>query len=363
MKSIYKQSQNNLSLVASLFIYLAIVSSLYLIFNYFDFTSPRGFPLKPFNSYYAINDYVFFSTGTKVVDEIIIRPSIIFFYTIKVVDSFFPQGALSIVFNLIGLCYILRLHYVFKYCNLNPFVMWIFIPYLYYFSIFPSSDFLASVFILEIFFLLYKFLNEKTSPDRIIRIIIYMSFFVFLASLTRANAVVLFAIPFFIAFKEFFNSHSTKSHKKNSLLMMLLLSFLGTAFLYYYSGVLKIYISSSTEYLNSIGVLNYGGSLFFKFFYSFGLRESFYTVAGDGFVKNEIYILLRLALGSMLFISFLMVIFLRKMNLAFCNSVLIIYLLLFVSAFSGVSFERYFIAIYPFILQFGFSSLIDRLKK
>ena len=135
--------------------------------------------------------------------------------------------------------------------------------------------------------------------------------------------------------------------------MSLVTILLGLAFLYYYIGVFWVYISSSSEYLGSLELSKLDLSFLAKFFYSFGLRESFYTVAGEGYVKNHMYIYLRLALGIVLFISFLLVIFYRKSHAVYSNAVLVVYFLLFIPAVWGVAFERYFISIYPFILQYG----------
>lgn len=341
-------------LVVNILTYIAMTVFLYVLFEQFNFTSPRGFPLKPFESYYAINDYVFTSSSEgRVVGDFVMRPSILFSYVAQTVNAFFPQGALSIMFSLIGLLYIVRLYFIFKECNLHPFAVWVFVPYLYYFSIFPSSDFLAAVFVSEIFLLLYRYFDKANTSKDVIKTLLQMSVFVVLASLSRPNALVFFAIPFVLFFLIWADERSSRLQKQKSLLMMATLSTLGILLLYYYSGVFMVYVSSSEEFFNSINLMNHSWSIMSKFFYSFGLRESFYTVAGEGFVKNEMYVYLRLALGVILLLSFITTLLMRKRNEAYCNATLVIYFLLFVSAVAGVSFERYFIAIYPFILQFG----------
>ena len=343
------------SLFVSILIYAIITLSLYILFEYGNFTSPRGFDLKPFVSYYSINDYIFFTTDGKIVEGQLLRPSIIFSAIIHFINYFFPQGSLSILFNIIGLFYIVRLHYFFKYSHINSFVLWVFIPYFYYFTIFPSSDFLASVFILEVCILLYK--NLKNGNN--IRNIALMWIFVTLAALTRANAVTFFAIPFVLSGLLLMSNISNNVSKALPVLIMLL-SVIGVLiFMYYYFGVLVTYVNTSTEYLKNIDAAS-TTIILDKFFYSFGIRESFNTVAGDGFEKNTMYIYLRMLLGVVLLLSFLIAIVKRGHNSYFSKMIFIVYSLLFISAFLGVSFERYFIAVYPLILQFSFSAIVKR---
>ena len=343
------------NLIISILIYIFIALTLYMLFEYGNYTSPRGFNLKPFESYYAINDYVFFNTGEKVVDGQLLRSSVIFSATIHLVDYFFPQGYLSILLSIIGLLYIVRLYYFFTYSSINSFVLWVFIPYFYYFSIFPSSDFLASLFILEVCILLYK--NLKNGNN--IRSITLILIFVILSTLTRANAITLFAIPFVLSILLLVKNKSNNISKKLPILTILL-SVIGViVFMYYYSGVLVTYINSSSEYLKNIDTFDYI-IILEKFLYSFGLRESFGTIAGDGYEKNVMYVYLRILLGVMLLLSFVVVIVRRHHNIYFSKMIFIVYFLLFISASLGVSFERYFISIYPLILQFSFSAIVNK---
>ena len=76
--------------------------------------------------------------------------------------------------------------------------------------------------------------------------------------------------------------------------------------------------------------------------------------------KNTMYIYLRMLLGVVLLLSFLIAIVKRGHNSYFSKMIFIVYSLLFISAFLGVSFERYFIAVYPLILQFSFSAIVKR---
>ena len=232
------------NLIVSILIYILITLTLYTLFEYSNFTSPRGFDLKPFESYYAINDYFFYNTDGKIVDGQLLRPSVIFSAVIHLTDSLFSQGYLSILFNIIGLFYIVRLYYFFTYSKINSFVLWVFIPYFYYFSIFPSSDFLASVFILEVCILLYK--NLKNGNN--IRNITLMLIFVTLSVLTRANAITFFALPFILSVLLLINNTSNNISKYPSILIMLL-SVIGVlVFMYYYSGLLVTYVNTSSEY-------------------------------------------------------------------------------------------------------------------
>jgi len=350
--------------------YLTIISLLYLIsFNY-TITSPSGIP-NPLSYPYSNNDFHFYREFALHLPDSISReykPGLIFPFLIYFFEKIinYPE-LLSPFFSLIGLIYVIRLTKIFSNCfnvfSNYTFVFYLFCPYLYFFIIYPSTDFILCIIFAEVLYLVYKNNNLNNSFKSIIMLSI-------LAVMARPNGM---AVIFIFIFFESYNLFNEKIKKKILIqikdfsLLTILFIMLFFSFLYYFD-YKNVYFDSSEIYISERFSLSqysyiydiYNNSPLDKFFSSLGLRQSFETTAPN-FYKNYLFVYIRLILSFILLLSFIILIFNLKYKIS--KVIFVGYISLLIPAYNGVSFERYFIPVYPFILQIGLSYFLLKLKK
>lgn len=285
----------------------------------------------------------------------IMRPDYLFNLLARYTTDHTPQGTLSIIFSLAGGIYIWRLSVLFRKLNISTFPFWIFCPYLYYFSIFPSSDFLGAIFVLEIIILSVAIYGQlgKGNLNRVH--FISLCLFCALAALCRSGFSSFLILPIFIIFLLYLCGVKVRMLE---FVLAFFLTFIFAYALYYYWGKLVTYKATSFQYQQALIFVDFSSSYVGKFFASFGLRESYMTTAGPGFTKNPVYVYLRLVLSAILIVGFIrccVYVLYKKYGFLI---ILLIYSILYITAIVGVSFERYFLSVHSIFFQLGAISII-----
>ena len=364
-------SQSKIYLVPIL--YLIFATLFYLIFFVFGLTSPSGIP-NPLSYPFANNDFNFYRNFAINFPESFsadYKPGPIFVLLIFLFENILnTPDFLSPFFIVISFFYIIRLQYIF---NSNLFlksnkisVIYIFCPYLYYFTIFPSADILLAIVFAECIFSIIS--SDYCKKPILVNMIIIC----LLSVMIRPNGISICLIYFFYQFFNFY--------KYKNLIYLFNLIILTTIIIFsliYYSAYKDVYSQSSSDFQNERKELvvnklvevnlhqlipiykNLDSSLIDKFFATFGLRISYETTA-PGFSKNSLFSYARLISGIPLFLSFAVVLYFSIRSNKVAILLILSYFSLFTNTIIGVSFERYFIPIFPFLIQFFINFLSNK---
>jgi hypothetical protein len=348
----------------TVFLYLLISISIYFIFYTFGLTSPSGIP-NPLTYPFANNDFNFyreFATNFPDSFKSDYKPGPVFILIIYLFENILGlPDLLSPLFIIISLIYIIRLKSIFRkneFLYSNNLVYYVLCPYLYYFTIFPSADILLAIIFAECFNLIINHnFNLKITTLKFTLICLF-------AVLIRPNGI---SVCLIFLFYFIYYLYITKKHIYIMNIIIVFLILLGS--FYYYNSYKKVYEESSSQFQSErkelfskkLNNLNYSSiipvyekfdsTIFDKFFASFGIRISYETTA-PGYDKNKLFSFLRFALGIPLFISFLVTLHHAFKKNRTAILITISYLAFSISAIVGVSFERYFIPIFPFLIQF-----------
>ena len=340
----YKFSYNN-NLLRFSFLAIAIYVFVYLIIFNFSLVSPRGFPLNPTADLFSINDYSFYkSFADRLPDSLSddLRAPPLFVLIILTPEIFgISEGSLTYLSSLISLFMYVAVALLYKKVNLGknfPFLM-VLSPYLFYFSIFPSSDIYLAFGLIALAGLVthYLLIGEIKRNDiyKVLLLILVISLF-------RAQGVAYFLmIPVLLYLGVRCKSFSIFE----SIIISIVVILLGGLLLYWYGGVLKTYVSTSSMYLMQDNINPWMSSFIGKFLSSFGLRQSFLTVWNEAIDKPIIYHYARLSIGIICFAGFWISLRRAFRRQVFSIVVMAIYVVSLIAAWKGVSFERYFLGV------------------
>ena len=319
---------------------------LYLATYYFDFYSPRGFPLKPLSNLYDVNDFSFYKNfamklPNSLLDFETMRAPLLFSGLIYIIISLFNDvGMVSVLFSIliIGILLCSRIYLICSNSKIEfPFYLLI-CPYFFYYTVFPSSDMLMAVLLLFVIFICANYLeNQEKSYSHCFSILILCS----LICLSRPQGFIFLVLPIGLAFYTRKNFSEYFDYKFIILIFLAITMILISAL--YYKEVWITYVHTSQGYLQQENITGFSASILGKFLSSFGLRESYKTVYTLGVEKSLIYHYMRLILGVIIFGGFLITLYKLFQKDKLSIILLIVYALSLFSAISGVSFERYFL--------------------
>lgn len=346
--------------------YVLVISAGYL----FELTSPRGYPWDPVLNLYSINDFDFYSDFVKSFKlrtfvfsihsgEMI--PGPIFPILVFINNIFIGNWFLILCFCALSIS-ILSFITKFDFCGEKNTIFYSLSPFLFFFAIFPSPDLITTAAHLA---LVYALLDDKSISRRVVLISFTLIALKPLGIVIVCGVITAFLLHrcILLGFQEFFYFF------KKCIYNIGVIGLITGVFLFYYRGYVDAHLIHWSEFGNSpAGLLQNLKYLVLKFFWSFGLRESFETSGGINesgvvYLKNSMYSVLRLIIGFFSFTGFFLMLFQKISNSASTFLLIFSFFFIFLAGLNGFGFERYFLTYNIIFFGFFWQSIFHYLVK